>query len=231
MTTEASEKVLETIRRLLALSTSSNEYEAAAAAAKANELLLKYNLEASQLRNNKSDIDRYNMFRSGALWEDILINAICTTCCCKSVRNTRGDKWSRVINDGWGYAIFGTATNIQIVEYLFEYLSKTIDALAPYGKGRSYADNFRKGAVSIVAQRLRETFTTFTDANPNAHALIVVNDAAVSTKVGEDFPSLRHANKHRINNIDAYRDGIAAGKTIPINRPVTSNPLGQTLLN
>ena len=41
------EKLLEKIRQLLALATSSNEFEAAAAAAKASELLMKHRIDMS----------------------------------------------------------------------------------------------------------------------------------------------------------------------------------------
>ena len=49
------EKVLEKIRRLFELAKSSNEHESAAAAAKAQELLQKYNLSISQIPNRKKE--------------------------------------------------------------------------------------------------------------------------------------------------------------------------------
>lgn len=48
-------KIIEKIRKLLALSKSSNQAEAAAALNKANELLLQYNLSMDQIKTTDSD--------------------------------------------------------------------------------------------------------------------------------------------------------------------------------
>jgi hypothetical protein len=224
------DKILERIRALLALSTSSNEFEAASAAAKAQELLLKHNLTLSQIPNGqREEITRTNFVRVGPLWLDMLMEAVATANCCKVIRNQSGNFYSRILDDGWGYAVFGTESNIEVAHYLFEYLSNTILRLTPAFYNRSQKDSFKKGAVSIIRKRLMETLQTFVQ-NPDARAMVHIADAAVSKRLTEDFPRIGFS-KVRATDARAFNAGIEAGKSIPINRGVSNNPLGQKLIS
>lgn len=232
------EKILELIRKLLALSTSSNENEAAAAAAKAQELLLKYNLEMSHVQSKEDDgVTRQNFetpYFDG--WLSFLMNSIASTHMCSVVQ---GKGWKNGYRNGAAFIpgkevrefyIFGKAANIEVVEYLYEYLAGEIDRLTPKGKPARYVTGFRNGAVSTIYKRLKDELKAF-QGTPETTSLIVVNDAAVQARVKVDFPKL---GKGRSSKVDlyGYLDGKAAGESIALRKGVGStNSAGQSLLS
>lgn len=125
------DKVIDLIRKLLALSTSSNEHEAAAAAAKAQELLAKHELDMSQIQDRAAQEDAYVHFRRDTggkqnqkTWRISLLGAVAKTSFCRVVFHTDG----KVAHDQ--YTIVGKAHNIEVVEYLFTYLAGEITRLA-----------------------------------------------------------------------------------------------------
>lgn len=111
-------RIAEKIRRLLALSKSSNEHEAAAAAAKAQDLLHRYNLSVDQVdAAQRPDYGREIVdIGNNAGWRGVLLHVIATP-------NT-----AQVISLGGGrYAVIGQPHTIEVVRYLYEYLSREIE--------------------------------------------------------------------------------------------------------
>lgn len=232
------EKILDRIRRLLALSTSSNEYEAALAASKAQDLLLKYNLEMSQIHQVVEDeVERWN-FQTPLIegWLSTLMNAVARNNLCRVVQG-KGYKTgefkighSTAGKEVREFYLFGKKPNLEVTEFMYSYLAAEIDRLTPPKKGAKYTTSFRMGAVNIVGERMREELKTF-QSTDETRALIVVSDKAVGEKVKEAFPRLRNSRSSTVGDYGAYMDGKAAGKTISFRQGVASkNSAGQSLL-
>lgn len=238
MAEQPPEKVLELIRRLLALSTSSNEHEAAQAASKAQELLLKYNLEMSQIKQEKGEeVERWDFHTPlHESWLDSLMGAVSTANLCRVVRGkhwVEGNRNGNVFTPGKmnrKYYLFGKRVNLEVTEFMYAYLAGEIDRLTPSKKGVRYKTSFRLGAVVTISQRLREELQHF-QSTPETKALIVVSDKAVGEAVKRDFPKLYAGKRVSISDNGAYRDGVAAGKTVQFRQGVSDrNAVGQGLL-
>lgn len=116
--------IIDRIAKLLALATSANEHEAAAAMNKANEILMQHNLNLEDIKTTQTseaaikqdEIDASN--RKKVFWKGSLASALATANFCKM--------W-------WigGKIIFaGKPHNIAIARSLYNYLITTIDRLA-----------------------------------------------------------------------------------------------------
>lgn len=240
MTEQPPKKILELIRRLLALSTSSNEHEAAAAASKAQELLLKYNLEMSHIPQDKGDeVERWDFLSPHTdQWLDFLINAVCSANLCRVVK---GYEWRDGTRDGnrWiagtkmrKFYLFGKKPNLEVAEFMYAYLAGEIDRLTPKKQKKAWINSFRLGAVTIISKRLREELQTF-QSTEETKALVVVSDQALSTAVKKDFPKLYSGRGMSVSDYGAYNDGQAAGKTVQFRQGInggSANAAGQALI-
>lgn len=209
-------RIAEKVRRLLALSTSSNEHEAAAAAAKAQELLHRYNLSMADVSAaQRPDYGREIVdIDNSARWRGILLTAIAQP------------NGADVVSHGGGrYAIIGQPHTIEVVRYLYDYLSREIDRLADRGwanyygfesSPRRWKTAFRMGAVAVIANRLARQRREQT-AEAESRALILRDDAALQSAVAKYYPRLRKAPKVTIGSTDGYRAGAAAGRSMGIN--------------
>lgn len=231
------DKILDRIRRLLALSTSSNEHEAALAASKAQDLLLKYNLEMSQIEQTVEDeVERWNFLNPlTETWLDVLINGIATNNMCRVIRGKgykdgqrEGDKFipGKEVRH---YYMFGKKPNLEVTVYMYSYLAAEIDRLTPVGQTAKYVRAFRLGAAAKVAERMKEELKTF-QSTEETKALVVVTDKAVAERLKQDFPRTT-TSSISIGDSRGYHDGQAAGKTINFRQGVAGkNYVGQALL-
>lgn len=211
------EKILEKVRRLLALSKSSNEFEAAAAAAKAQELLWKHKLEIHDVPTDDGKVvgeefERFAMAAgNSAPWRGQLINSIAMNNDCRVVTS---------VVPGY-YSVIGQKSSFEVVEYLFDYLSTTIERLAKEHRQETTAwkNGFKLGAVSAVWNTLAKQRKQDA-ASSVGMALVVVNDKALEDKMQELFPRLRKGKLSKISNYSGFNSGYREGEKIGINRAI-----------
>lgn len=167
MTTD---EIIDKIAKLLRLSKSPNVNEAALAAAKAQEMMDKYRIDAAAVdvngdgqKNPDEPIEDYTktepldkLGRKGASWKSILAGGLGRVNNCRSYRS-----WAR--NEHGAYhqvlGIVGRKSDVQVVRYMYQYLVREIDRLTKelaHGNGRSFCNAFRLGAVATVRERLQE---------------------------------------------------------------------------
>jgi len=108
--------ILDKIKKLLALSTSSNPNEAASAAAKAQALLAQYNLELSQVEahgGEASDYGQQDVAVGGvSRWRKTLMLVLARPNFCAVVSYKGTERVS----------IVGEPHNLEAVKYLYKYL-------------------------------------------------------------------------------------------------------------
>ena len=149
----AETSIVDKIKKLLALATSSNENESTAAAEKASLLLAQYNLSLADLGpNHQEEIDesRVETTSKFVTWKMILLSGIAEANGCNAMRNSYTGSMFLV----------GTSTNLIVCTHLYQCLSSAIERRANYrkgnGRGLAYLNAFRVGCATRLRQRLLE---------------------------------------------------------------------------
>ncbi len=237
------DRVVERIKKLLALTTSQNPNEAALAASKAQELLFRHNLsmamvEAATEGGNPAYVaDRFD---SGGWmhWRRRLLAAVARNNFCRGVsyQGTRE------------VGIVGEPHNVTVVKHLYAFLVRDILRLADLlvksertldeEESRAWKRSFYLGAVRTIAQRLVEQRQRDIAADGQAAALVVRKDQELDEAYKEYFPGLhsdsddteeeaapppKDRGPSRPRRADGYRAGLIAGRTIPLNLPLEAS--------
>lgn len=147
------EKMIDRVRKLLALSTSSNENEAKAALLQAQKLMEKHKISEAMIAEPavvQEDIKTSELWNSGktsrSQWRGNLAATLgkCNGC----------EVWT----SGPRIHIIGRESNVQTVQYLFLYCESLIERLSKThaGHGRSFISNYKLGFVGGIASKLKQ---------------------------------------------------------------------------
>jgi hypothetical protein len=157
--------VIDKVKKLLALSKSSNANEAAAAAAAANKLIDQHRLAESELETSDDlheDIfeDSDPLYESGRLtqWKSSLACHLAKHYGC-AIYNNKGYRKNN-------YKLVGRKSDIEVVRYMFTWLSLEIDRLsddASRGRGfdrsagKIFSNSFCSGTVAGISSQLESS--------------------------------------------------------------------------
>lgn len=234
MSTIPRDKVLDKIRKLIALSGSSNVHEAAVAAAAAQRLMLEYRVSECDITVESSEEDvlmEQEVYRDLHLkapprWHGVLLGGVAAVNFCKLIydRERTGQEWheqSRRI-----YRIIGTEDDRATVIYLYEVLRLEVERLCDSVSrlqryDRAERASFKLGAASALSEKLRREFQSFRvemAASTNTQALAVINKtaAALDQFVTQAFPRLGTLRGARASRFGAYHRGREAGNGIDV---------------
>jgi hypothetical protein len=214
------EKIVDKIRKLLALSESSNEHEAMLAMENANKLLMKHNLEMSDV--NEVDINEMiedDIMSGGRLmsYKTSLISSIMRLNNCEIVvhNRTRGQKIVKAL---------GKKHNIQVSISMYEYLVSTMEKIIKKEKCGN-ANSFRIGFAHSINQKVNEIIkernkkqNEFDEA---CTALVVVEKELVKKFMKEKYPNIRTTiTKSSIVDHASYSAGRTAGQAVSLNSQI-----------
>jgi len=206
----------ERIRKLLALADSPNENEAAAAAEKAQALMLRYGIEMASIAASGGEhvldgkVDR---------WRRMLAAAVARSAGGRVV-------WAR---DGYGRGqgkifFYGPAGVVGGIVGLYRYLEAqlvVISAAATAGRrerrvhGRTWRNSFLLGAVGRVGQRLDARRAETAATGENGRALVLVR-TAVDREIERRHPELESSGYRPSVARSAYEAGSQAGKRVDL---------------
>lgn len=155
-------RIIDRIRKLLRLARSDNVHEAATAAARAQELMSKYELEEAQLGDISEDntsrvmafADEDGLYGANrlALWLLRLAVNLAELNNAECFVQVKGKR--RVIG------LVGNPRNVSLIRYLFLFLKREIERLCSvHAQGRSstqWRNSFKLGATDEVILRMRE---------------------------------------------------------------------------
>lgn len=203
-------KMIERIRKLLALSESPNEAEASAAAAKAHELLRAYNLSLDDIgTGDKSQVIWDNHIRMSRLanWRIHLASQVARANYSRALVATR--KRSQVL------IFVGRQHNTAASRVLFEYLEAVVMRLGRGLKDRRYSrEKFRDGLVDGLCRRL---VAMAREESEQSTALVVldkeVDESLKDRKLGTIDPSVDRDTK-------SYALGYQASKSVNLQKQV-----------
>jgi hypothetical protein len=215
--------VLTRIRKLLALSTSANEHEAAAAALAVARTLAAYRLTLGEVL--ATEVIERQVLRPEEPWAQVLISVVAAGCGC------------RVIFSGPALLIVGGVMDVDTAATLYGRLYTQIGRLArsgwrqhvadltdPHygvypslrepGAEASWRESFALGAVGVVQERLAG-FTAAPPADPETEALVRLDHGRIAALARADGYIRRRwpgARKSRGRTYRLHMGALSAGK-------------------
>lgn len=222
----ADNSIVEKIQKLLRLAQSSNPNEAALAAAKAQELMVKYAVEEADLaqrQGNKAEpieVERFNLgYKRIPLWLPILAQAISKSFFCRMF-------YYKYCGD---IAIVGRKTDREIMRATFDYLryelermcEKDFAAYSGGAHGKTWKASFYRGACDTISTRLSENMKKLSDDNAGT-AIVLVNRAKdVDEYVEENIQTRKSQSVRRKVSAEGYYSGVAAGNKVGLEARAT----------
>lgn len=211
--------ILAKIKKLLALSTSSNPNEAALAAAKAQELLMQHNLTMSQIETHGESKYCEAFVNIGSrVWQRLLLTAIARNNFCEVIYNPQ-------IKSA---ALIGEPHNQEVVTYLHNYLVGQLEPMAATAykisgatmHAKSWLDSFYVGAVNAIYERLVAQKNEMAAASNACKSLVIVKDKELQTAMYKLYPHIRTARAKSVRSSNGYHEGVEAGKRVAINKAI-----------
>lgn len=219
------ERITEKVAKLLRLAKSSNPHEAALAAARAQEMIDRYNLseialEEAEQRPEEAKAWDEPLFAARSLtsWQKRLAVVLsqhnqCKVVTCSLSRTERAIK------------IVGTATDVLLVREMFRWCAQEVESLAYQhrGNGGVWLNNYRIGVTDGIAdqlekqkaatrEQLKAESSTALVCIQRSLAVQLQKAAATEAAVAKAFPRLRKEYSSVRPNYSARQQGRAAGQ-------------------
>ena len=225
-------RLMERIDKLLELSSSPNEAEAAAAAAKVRELLVKYNLEIEDVRGKSAKPDARIVLekvvppKNGRRqqWEAALQSAIADAYFCRAVHSQLK------------FYFIGEEADVEVAAFTFSQLQARLETMAAeathkhgiwyqemtgvssrWATGdhhpKAWRTNWLRGAVEGIRAKLHEELRKDTN---QVTALVRVKSQAIELYVSQLHPRLTYYDMSPTGGA-GYRDGYNTGRSMNIN--------------
>ena len=237
-TVDITSDLIQRLQKIRALTESSVPGEAAAAAAKLQEILLKYNLEMEDIEEERSEaLDKYVKedlelgVSSGGMinWRRILLSGIARSLMCAAFGYKGASKM----------VVVGHKRNIEMVGHFYAYLSWEISRLADVTwektrsssseNARSWKNSFYNGAVDIIVQRLQEKYQQVSLQDSRSHALVLKNERDLDEAVVNLVGRVRKNSVRQRHSDSGYSRGTRAGKRVNLDNPVRGKRSGNRL--
>jgi hypothetical protein len=212
----------ERIRKLLALADSPNENEAAAAAEKAQALMLRYGIELATVAASSGDrlaVDEHVLAGKVDPWRRILAAAV--------ARSAGGEiVWAP---GDYGRSqgklfFYGPAGAVGAIVELYRYLEAQLVVISASATatrrerrvhGRTWRNSFLLGAVGRLAQRLDARRAQTAETADNSRALVLVK-SAVDHEIERRHPDLESSSYRPSVARSAYDAGSRAATHVDL---------------
>lgn len=219
------EKIIDKIRKLLALANSSNEHEAALAASHAQRLLSAHNLAMADIESEQKpqSADKVEASVSKTLpkWVRHLSAGVCTAFDCQGIHQPATGKLTFI----------GVGADVQIAAYTFAYLDKTVRRLCsnymklhaneniPTRHRELMRQSYYLGAVSTINLTLREqkVQTPITQG-----ALVPIKEGLIKKAMSDIGPTRTVRSRRSYIDSHAYNKGQEDGQQVGINKGISS---------
>jgi hypothetical protein len=231
-------KILDRVRKLLALSKDANNpNEAALAAARASELMTEHNLSEAMLVTGEKPVERIiNDFQVGAEKKGRSKRVAWKISVASAVAKTFG---ATLWTQGGNIKLFGRESAVQAASYTTQYLWTEVERLAKAAlaehrpvRAKAFGNSFRLGAANEISRRLREQHAAkqterieqaVDPHTPNKQSLYtaLVRVEKAQAEVDEAYKAFSSRLSKgtpigRISSSNAYGAGRAAGATVSL---------------
>lgn len=203
--------IVDKIQKLLSLANSSNEHEAALAAKKAQALLLKYNLSASEIEDQddytqtevdsgKGRIEPEFLFVVPVLKEHFFVRIV--------REKNQSNKWS--------YVYIGKPENVKIALYVGDFLKRSFkEQWEAYRKETSSPATSKKAFLNGVKDGLLDQLKSGVTEN-QAEGLVLASQAALDRELKNRFSRLSSAKIGMRPDSEAQNQGYNVGLNLRI---------------
>lgn len=222
----ASEKLISKIKNLLKLADSDNVHEAELATLKANQLLLKHNLQFYDLES--TDKKTYTKTLITAKRKNAKLSCIYDIIKHFMVRP--------VLIYGQGQVALeatGSLESIELADYVASFLDRELEVMweknkTPKLKGLKAKNSFFHGVAkgyNQKAQKIKDDLKT-----EEQHALVVI-EKDLDLMMNKIYRRISHTSSKSSYDANAFNSGVSAGKNLNINKSVKSNKKTTSLLS
>ncbi len=211
------------VQKLLALSQSSNEHEAALAMQKANELIEKYHIQElgngqehrygfGIIDRKRKRIESYQRRICTILHDFFFVRVVLS-----SLYDPMHDDTFKTIE------LLGTKENVTIAEYCYHFLENRLASLWSLnrhrfkGSARTEKNSYYLGLLRGFHQKLQEQKKGKEDLHVQARMgdLVIAEEKRLENFVGLRFPRLRKISRGGVKIYGStYNEGMETGKTI-----------------
>lgn len=221
------ENVIEKIRKLRALSQSSNVNEAAAAASAAERLIQEHRIAEAELANDSTPEDEIlteelDIMRTKITWQSHLRSHLVRYYGCATYNHLKKYDGATITK----FIIIGSADNIATVRYMYLWLTVEIEHLCSIAglRGKAQYNSFKLGAVSGISDAMKAT-NQAVRATASSNALVRIDHDLERAKAA--LPSgLRKGTDVKTSiDLNAYNKGVQAGKSIHTGKTLASGKL------
>lgn len=215
--------VIEKIRKLLSLANSSNEHEAALAAAHAQRLLAEHNLDMADIdaahKPDKADRIELESAKTLPKWIRSLSAGVCSAFDCQALHHPATGKLTFI----------GVGADAHVAAYTFSYLDQVIRKLCSQFMKTNVTPSLAKrnrelmrqsyylGAVSTIVNRLSDQKK---QTPVTTGALVPVKDALIKQSMHEIGHIRTIHSRRSFIHADAYYKGQSDGKQVGIHKGV-----------
>jgi hypothetical protein len=229
------DEVLSKVRKLFELANSPNEHEAALAAAKARELLSRYNLSIADL--------------PAAEMKDVICATEKSVRVGRVIRNwvkglllhvAQGFDCEHVIRRRHGCSpvltFIGTTADVEVAVYTFHFLYRQLDRLVERALPRLKRENRGWGAVSLryayldgavkrIGERLRERVRSIKEAERNGcKDLVVAKEQMIGQYMASAFSCIKtEYGRRRVVSATAFDEGYQDAGTVSLRTAITDS--------
>ena len=211
------EAIKEKVAKLLALSESTNENEAAIALSRAQRLITTYKLSIAECLAKGGEAfkdepiikDGLPLIATGrvSLWQSYICQVLASHNDCKILKYA-----------GKGLVIFGRASDIKTVRLMLSFTIRQLWNLSPKGMGRVYSDSWYTGCISTIEKRLKEMQTEVL-AQATSFGLVKYNEQGkMVDKFVNTTCNVRPAKESQATILNqAYNNGLRDGYKVNLN--------------
>lgn len=230
------DRIIDKIQKLLALSTSSNVNEAATAAALAQELMTRHQIEVADIEFHTSkggdvQVENEELTREKSYipWKVSLAAGLAKANGCSVYTQNvyPGSSIKKMI----ATRFIGTSSSISVVRYMYAYLVREIDRLAAEnreGHDRIWLKSFRLGAVASITTRLiQASKEVVKEATPGA--LVVIDKTASKVEEACKALNLKQGKQIKTQDYSGFQEGVKAGRTVnlSVGKPLSKGSSGE----
>lgn len=230
-----SDAIVERIQKLLSLANSDNENEAKMATARANELLIKYNLKMQEVVDRQFDYVDQNLATTGLTLKPYqkLIGGILVEFF--FIRIVIARKHVGFSSGRWAYKnaprsqyqktikLVGTSENCQIAAYIFTYLNDVFPKLWNEYKKNNECDasakaSYHHGLALGIKHMLEQTKWKV----QNETGLVVLKDKKLDEHIKKTTRGTYGGDSSSEMDPEVVRDGVRDGKSVQLRKPLDS---------
>lgn len=220
-------KIIEKVKKLLALGTSSSEAEASSAIEKAHALLAEHNLSLSDVKET-GDILEETLEEGKRIpsWKKMLITSVARANYCDALQRTTMVWSGKSYSSLKKVALIGKAHNLVVAKAMVEYLFDAIERLSKnnspsrQGKGKNpYIESYKLGATSNICKRLHEIAEAEQKPESGMSGLVAYEKAEIQNFL-KDLGSKKTSIKSKVSSAQAYNKGFIDGQSVGLHRQV-----------